>query len=47
MDLIAVMVPNLTYAVDKVDSRIIHIKDRRLAGIEHYGLDQTIGPFEI
>jgi len=46
MDLMAVMVPNFTYAVDKVDSRIIHIKDKRLSGIEHYGLDQTIGPFE-
>jgi hypothetical protein len=46
MDLMTVMVPNFTYAVDKVDSRIIHIKDKRLSGIEHYGLDQTIGPFE-
>src|SRR5262245_44937462 len=46
VDLMAVMVPNLTYAVDKVDSRIIHIKDKRLSGIQHYGLDQTIGPFE-
>src|SRR5215813_11819100 len=46
MDVITVMVPNFTYAVDRVDSRIIHIKDKRLAAIERYGLDQTIGPFE-
>jgi len=46
MDAMTVIVPTFTYAVDEVDSRIIHIKDKRLSGIEHYGLDQTIGPFE-
>jgi len=46
MDLMTAMVPNFTYVLDKVDSRIIHIKDKRLAEIQNYGLDQTIGPFE-
>jgi hypothetical protein len=46
IDAIRVVVPNFTYEVDKVDPRIVHIKDKRLAAIKPYALDQTIGPFE-
>jgi hypothetical protein len=29
------------------DPGIVHTKGKRLAAMEHYGLDQTIGPFEL
>jgi hypothetical protein len=46
MDAMRITVPNFAYEPDKLDSRIIHIKDKRLASIKHYALDQVVGPFE-
>jgi hypothetical protein len=40
------IVPNFTYEVDSIDSRIIHIKDKRLAQVKGYALEQEMGPFE-
>jgi hypothetical protein len=40
------IVPNFTYEVDNIDSRIIRIKDKRLAQVKGYVLDQEMGPFE-
>src|SRR5215470_1125108 len=40
------IVPNLTYETDKIDSRIIHIKDKRLLQLKTYAIDQEIAPFE-
>src|SRR5262249_36022888 len=46
IDRLQSIVPHFSYEADKLDSRIIHIKDRRLLGLKAYPLDQEMGPFE-
>jgi len=46
MNQLTKIVPNFTYEMDNLDSRIIHIKDKRLAQVKGYVLDQEMGPFE-
>ena len=41
------IVPNLTFQVDGRNSRIIHIIDMRLAGMESYSIDQEIHDIKI
>src|SRR6478672_7078935 len=40
MDRLRGIVPNLTYETDKIDSRIINIKDKRLLQLKTYAIDQ-------
>lgn len=38
--------PNLSYKLDPINGRIVHIVDNRLVGRKGYVLDDRVGPFE-
>ena len=46
IDQMRATLPNFTYEVDKLDSRIIHIRDKRLLGLRQYALDEEVGTFD-